>query len=199
VISASPARFANGFPLGVAYRLPLFTSMRGIFPRLSFSTPCARRSGSREHSRLPVAISGLNLLDWGLYGLSRDEGAVKIPGWVAHVQGIRGSSGDAYACERSGRSRCIDLRERQERTRNRDRNRPVLQHPKIANSTTRLPDGAVERARLGCRDRRANSTICPEEAAAFSRAEDAKSISIWGSTPTGGSTPPGRSTPPGTR
>jgi hypothetical protein len=130
-------------------RTPLSRSMRGIFPRLSFSMPCARRSGSREHSPPPVAISGLNLLDQGFAGLLRDEGAVKIPGWLGDLRGVHGFSGDAYGRERSGRSRCIDLRERQERTQNRDRNRPVLQHPKIANSTTRLPAGAVERARPG--------------------------------------------------
>jgi len=87
--------------------------------------------------------ASLKLLDQGPTGLLRDEGAVKIPGWVAHVQRVCGFSGNAYGCERSGCGSCSDLRERQECTRNRDRNRPVLQHPKIT--------------------RKADSTICPGE------------------------------------
>jgi len=131
--------------------------------------PCARRSGSREHSPPPVAISGLNLLDQGIAGLLRDEGAVKIPGWVGEVRGVRGFSGDAYGCERGGCESTIDLRERQECAQNRDRNRPVLQHPKIANSTTRLPNGAVERARPGVAIAKQTPPFALGERAAFSR------------------------------
>jgi hypothetical protein len=70
--------------------------MRGIFPAFSFSMPCARRFGSGEHSPPPVVSSGLNLLDRGIAGLLRDEGAVKIPGWLADLRGVRGLGGDSY-------------------------------------------------------------------------------------------------------
>ncbi len=91
-------------------------------------------------------ISDLKLLDQVLPGLLRDEGAVEISEWVGDELEGGVFSGNAYGCERRDCSRCIDLREREECTRTRDRNRPVLQHPKITNSTARLPAGAAERA-----------------------------------------------------
>ena len=87
----------------------------GEFAGLAGARTWGGWAGCGDRAAHEGAITGMDLLDWGRAGLLRDEGAVKIRGWVAHVQGIRGFSGDAYARERSGCSRCIDLREREEK------------------------------------------------------------------------------------